>query len=170
MPYSSPEGKDWLKARIVALAPSSILDVGAGSGTYADLLRPALPGAEFTAIEVHEPYVDRFGLREKYDQVLVDDVRAFNNLPLADVVILGDVLEHVRLTEAYDLWDKARGAAKLAVFLSLPIVSYPQGETEGNVHEAHLQEWSHFMVEDLLPGISASWTGPQIGVYQADPA
>ena len=41
MPISSPEGKDWTRRKITDLAPASVLDVGAGAGTYAKLLADA---------------------------------------------------------------------------------------------------------------------------------
>ena len=170
MPYSSPEGKPWVCERICALHPASVLDIGAGAGTYATLLRPQLPGCTFTAIEVYAPYVDRFGLRDLYSALVIGDVRFFNNLPLADVIILGDVLEHLQFDEALDLWDRARAAAHKAVFLSLPIVDYPQGECEGNDHEAHLHTWSHDLVMTSLRGIVDHATYREIGVYQAEPA
>lgn len=170
MPYSSDEGKAWLVERIAALEPSSVLDIGPGAGTYATLLRPRLPTARFHGIEVHAPYIARFGLDRLYDEITVADIRSLNDFPLADVVILGDVLEHLRFDEAQDAWFRARGAARLGVFLSLPIVDYPQGECEGNAHEAHLETWSHERVLAGLGGIVAFETYSEIGVYQACPA
>jgi predicted TPR repeat methyltransferase len=167
MPWSSSEGKDWILQRVREIQPSSVLDIGPGSGTYAKLLRPVLdPGVKFHALEIHEPYVERFGLLELYDRVEVADAREAK-FPRLDVVILGDVLEHMTLTEAEDVWFKARAAAKLAVFLSIPIVEYPQDASEGNDHEAHVQTWSHPMVMGLLDGIKEFATFGEIGVYRA---
>lgn len=167
MPWSSTEGKDWLVDRIRALSPMSVLDIGPGAGIYATLLRPVLePGAKFHALEIHEPYVERFGLRDLYDRVDIGDARDMK-FPRLDVVILGDVIEHMTLDEAKVVWFKARAAAKQAVFLSLPIVEYPQGECEGNPHEAHLHTWDHDMVVRELDGIREWATFTQIGVYRA---
>lgn len=53
-------------------------------------------------------------------------------LPEADVAILGDVAEHLSADEAQRLWQRAGATARKAVYLSIPIVHYPQGEIEGN--------------------------------------
>lgn len=186
MPYSSDEGKRWMCKRIwvaLATAPARhedghrlaprVLDVGAGSGTYADLIaseqacmRTWMP--HLTAVEVHAPYVDRFGLRRKYDEVIIGDARAVA-FPAADVVILGDVLEHMPAADAHAVWAKARAAASTAVLASLPIVEWPQGESEGNPHEAHVETWSDARVMAELPGIAARWVGGRIGCYRAEP-
>lgn len=170
MPWSALEGKDWLHDRVLSHVPASILDIGAGSGTYSDLLRPYLPNTRFTGIEVHRPYVARFGLEDKYDQLYVTDVRFMNNLPLAEVVILGDVLEHLRFDEAVWLWEQARAVASKAVLLSLPLGEYPQGACEGNAHETHLETWSDELVRAALPGIVASRVGTVVGCYEAGPS
>lgn len=165
MPYSSDEGKAWALRRLAELKPSTIVDIGAGAGAYARMLRPRLHHAHLTAIEVHEPYVQRFGLCELYDLVIVSDVRTWP-LPTCDAVILGDVLEHFTKPEAVAVWEKARKAAG-HVLLSLPIVEYPQGPSEDNPHEAHLHTWSHDQVLEL-GGIIDYSLGDEIGVYLAE--
>lgn len=188
MPYSSVEGKDWLVAQVWSalrsaplrhnaetggvLAPS-VLDIGAGSGTYAELLKRTDPGnigaVHAIAVEIHAPYVPRFNLRAKYDEVIVGDARELV-LPAADVVILGDVLEHMSFGDARRLWHKVRNIATTAVFLSLPIVEWPQGPLDGNEHEAHLHSWTHASVLAHLPGIVEFSRGESIGVYRAYPS
>lgn len=170
MPVSSREGKDWTVDRIRAHQPVSVLDVGVGAGIYEELLRPIVPDARFIGVEVFEPYLERFGLRGRYDEMLVADVMDLDPLPTADVVILGDVLEHLVHQQALTLWARARRASRAAVFLSLPIVEYPQGEVDGNPHEAHLHTWSHESVLAELDGI-VDWYAPpwphQVGAYEA---
>ena len=64
MPYSYPEYKEEVKTHILNNLPlnSKILDVGPGCGTYSHLLRNK--GYKMDCIEVWEPYVDQFNLRE----------------------------------------------------------------------------------------------------------
>lgn len=169
MPSSSPAGKQWLRDRIGALRPASVLDIGVGAGTYAGLLRPGLPHAWFVGIEIFEPYLDLYDLTAKYNEVLIGDVREMA-LPAADVVIFGDVLEHVEHDQAVTVWAAGRRAARLAVFCSIPIVEYPQGPSHGNPHEEHLHTWSHEMVLADLPGIVDCEQFGEIGVYRASPA
>ncbi len=165
MPISSPEGKDWTRSRITALAPASVLDVGAGAGTYAKLLAGARP-PRLTALEVFEPYVETYGLRDLYDEVLLGDART-TELPAADVVVLGDVAEHMTVEEAQDLWRRAGEAAGRAVYMSIPIVHYPQGELEHNHHEVHVvDDWDHDKVLAAFPGITDFFRGEVVGVYE----
>jgi len=169
MPWSSDEGKDWMRRHVVALNPGTVLDVGCGAGAYADLLRPLLPEAKFTAIEVHEPYIERFGLVAKYDRLIVGDVRDLE-FGSEDVVIFGDVLEHLAVADAVAVWERARAAAWLGVFASLPIIEWPQGPVDGNRHEAHLHAWSHDQVLAILGGVEEWWCGSAIGAYFAKPS
>lgn len=168
MPQSSAEGKDWTKARVFALAaegPVSVLDIGPGVGTYAKLLAgPAV--SRITGIEIWEPYVETYRLRTYYDEIIVGDARHVD-WPAADVVIMGDVAEHMTAAEAGELWDRALLSAQRAIYLSIPIVHYPQGHIEGNPHEHHVvDDWDHEKVLAAFPGITDFWRGTEVGVYE----
>jgi hypothetical protein len=168
MPMSSAEGKEWIKSRVAALAadgPVSVLDIGPGVGTYAKLLA-GLPVTRMTGIEVWEPYVTTYRLREYYDEIIIGDARAVG-LPASDVIILGDVVEHMTRGEAQDLWRRCAVAGRQAVFLSIPVVHYPQQEIEGNPYEIHVEEdWSHELVLESFEGIGAWWSGAEVGAYE----
>lgn len=165
---SSAEGKDWIRERVALLAAGSaleVLDVGPGVGTYAKLL--AGPDvSRFVGIEIYPPYVETYRLRQYYDEIIIGDVREVA-LPAVDVVILGDVAEHMTESEALDLWRRSATAARRAVYLSIPIVHYPQGEIEGNEHEHHVvDDWDHDKVLAAFDGIGQFWLGQEIGVYE----
>src|ERR1700710_1333215 len=123
MPMSSPEGKGWIKDRVAALAAGgslAVLDVGPGVGTYAKLLTgPAV--SHLIGLEIYPPYVDTYRLRQYYDQIIIGDVREVE-LPTVDIVILGDVAEHMTEAQALDVWHRSAIAARRAVYLSIPIV------------------------------------------------
>jgi hypothetical protein len=56
--------------------------------------------------------------------------------------------------------------------LSIPLGEYPQGECEGNPHEAHLVTWTHVDVCEQLSGVtegSFSVTS-SMGCYEAPAA
>lgn len=179
MPSSSTEGKVWIRGHFLRVRPQTILDVGVGQGTYADLLRddPLRVGSnywpEMHGVEVWTPYVERFELNRKYDYLTLADARQF--LPhlverdyQCDAVILGDVVEHMTQEEGVDLWKSAITISRELVVMSLPIVHYPQGHEEGNPYEAHVVDnYTHARVMDTFPGITDHWTGQQIGVYLA---
>jgi hypothetical protein len=171
MPGSAEEGRklmgDWIKMQ----NPRSVLDIGAGSGTYGKLMRQIVPDAYLIGIEAWEPYITRFKLDEIYDFGIHGDVRKIVShamIPRADVVILGDVLEHMSEEDARDVWAAAMTAARKAVYLSIPIVHYPQGHEEGNPFEEHVvPDYTHERVLDTFPGITWHWRGTIVGRYEA---
>lgn len=149
MPKSSPEGKQQILEWLAHLPVQSVCDVGAGCGTYRDLcsLHCVLPNAKWTALEVWEPYVEYFSLRMKYDEVIIQDVREAD-LSGFDLLIFGDVLEHMTRAEAKKCVDSAPNAWKI---LSIPTTYYPQEEVNGNPFEVHVEEnWGqHWVFEDF---------------------
>jgi len=168
MPFSHPiEGKRWIRAVTEGLGVRRVLDVGAGSGTYSTLLRPVTPGARWSAIEVWQPYLDEFALAAKYDEVIVADVRSHVWGDQYDLVILGDVLEHMPTTDAVDVFGRAVTSSAV-VLASMPIIHYPQGAVGGNPFEAHVKDdWNHEEIVETFPGIRAAQCYPTVGVYWA---
>ena len=161
MPGSRAEGKEWIAERVIALEPVTICDVGAGVGTYWTLLADSLPEARWTAVEIFEPYVAKFDLKDKYDSVIVGD---FNDVDLQphDVVILGDVLDHVARPQI--MWDKARSLGP--TFAVVPLDHVEQGPVGGNPYEEHLHYFTH---EEMMSmgGVTDYWVGPHKGCYVA---
>lgn len=148
MPYSSDlckqEIKDWFDSRSDI---THITDVGCGSGTY-----PKLLGREkyhWTGIEVWEPYVDEFNLRDLYDRLVIGDF--FDNyykVPGGDTIIFGDVLEHMTaedVVRAITIGDKYFQH----VVISIPI-NYPQEATE-NPYEEHKSLWTMEEINAVVP-------------------
>lgn len=167
MPYSAEEGKRWVVDTVGGIypAPTSVLDVGPGSGTYAKLLRPVLPAARFDAVEVHEPYVEEFGLADLYDQVTVADIRDWSWAQPYDLVVLGDVLEHLTFVQAVRVWNAARRTSRSLV-VSLPTSQrwWHQDAEHGNAHEAHRSFWTHALF-GTLPGVVDSFHGTDVSVF-----
>lgn len=146
--------------RIRALEPSTILDVGPGRGTYWDLLHRQVR-ARWTGIEIWEPYVRKYHLARKYDRLIVGDFLT-TDLDPHDVVILGDVLEHVADPQA--MWDKARSLG--TVICVVPIDHYEQGPVFGNVHETHLWHPTPQSILDL-GGVTDYWVGAKKAAFVA---
>lgn len=165
MPYSSEEGKAYALKQIRGLSPSTILDVGAGSGTYGRMIRDSVPGVKaLDAVEIWEPYVEQFNLHDIYDLIFLRDIREFaGKMPEYDLIIMGDVLEHLSNKDAIDVMAKLRAKSK-HVLLSLPIIVWEQGAVDGNRHEAHLYHWTHDEVENEFKPMRSE-SGEQIGVY-----
>jgi hypothetical protein len=146
MPTSYPLYKDSVRNWVLQNIPldTLILDIGAGCGTYSDLLTGY--GYIMDAVEVWQPYIDQYKLKDKYYVVYNENIlkMSFETLDAYDFFILGDVLEHLHIEDAQIILNflKAKGKQYL---VAVPY-SMEQGEYEGNVHETHLQP-------DLTPDI-----------------
>jgi hypothetical protein len=174
MPTSDAEGKDWSLDWFRYHLPNTVTDVGPGEGTYAKLFRPVHEGVWWTCIEVHGPYVKRFRLkstktRKMYDELHVMDVReAPDHLFYRDLVIFGDVLEHVERDDAVALLQRAEAAGAWNILVSLPIVDSPQGEVDGNPHEAHLHQWDADDMDAVMASLGGrveTFRGGTLGVW-----
>jgi 2-polyprenyl-3-methyl-5-hydroxy-6-metoxy-1,4-benzoquinol methylase len=167
MPRSHPETKPWIIEKINSVQVETILDVGAGVGTYSNLLADAGWSGNITALEVWEPYIEGYSLREKYDSVINLDVRDNADYNY-DLVIFGDILEHISKEDAIKVWEKTAHQAKYAV-IAIPTIHYPQGELEHNPHEEHIKDdWSVKEVLETFSDIVDYWNGEETGAFWAE--
>jgi SAM-dependent methyltransferase len=168
MPKSSPAGKIWsfdiLKLLHSRRPIQRALDVGAGLGFYAAYRRP---GQHWTGVEIWAPYIKTYDLHSKYDQVVVGDIRYLDwrhFMPL-DLVVCGDVLEHMSKDDALKVLNTALGHARI-VLVSIPIVISEQGEKYGNPFETHVKsDWTHAECLSSLPDVCLQHEAPPVGVY-----
>ena len=128
-----------------------VLDVGAGEGYYGKLIGDR---ATTTAVEVWEPTVRHLETLQDYAKVIHADIRNFEYRQSYDLVIFGDVLEHLHLDEAIAVWQEAMANADIVV-VSIPNGSYPQGALHGNEAETHLIENAE---ADLIPRLTKPTT------------
>jgi hypothetical protein len=77
-----------------------------------------------------------------YDEIHVEDARQSDgHLFHRDLVICGDVLEHMPREDAVALLHRIVEAGAWNILVSLPIIESVQGEVGGNPHETHLHQW-----------------------------
>jgi len=166
MPFSDQQGKDVALAWYREIAPKTVVDVGAGSGTYAWLMRRDLHDDHWTAVEAWEPYVADYGLEDRYDSVIAYDARHLDAGYLrADLVIFGDVLEHMTRAEAQALLTKAQSVAA-NIIVSIPVLHLDQEAVNGNPFERHVDHWGYEdMREQLMPGVVKTWCGDVLGYF-----
>ncbi len=152
-----------------------VIDVGPGWGKYVTILRPILEDTTFTAVEVWGPYARDYRLETKYEKVVVADVRyvSWDKVGRADVVIFGDVLEHMSAEDALAVY-KSAGEVCDFLIISIPVSKASQGEVHGNPFETHVEDdWSHEKVMSTFPGIAFAQVSRNekqdvlIGVYFA---
>ena len=142
MPYSDAENRNWVSFKIKEISPRTVLDVGPGAGAYGKLIKESFPNATVDAVEIWEPYLNQFKLHSIYDRLYVRDAREHTNY-VYDLVIFGDVLEHMSKEDAVSLWERVKDQANYAL-ISIPIIHYPQGESEGNPYETHVKDdWTN---------------------------
>ena len=109
-----------------------ILDVGAGGGTYYHLLGR---NYDWTAVEIwHDSaiYLSKF-----YNKVYEGSIVDFWYHNEYDLVIFGDVIEHLEVKDAQECIARAKNYAK-AILIALPY-NLSQGVLYGNEAEIHRQ-------------------------------
>ena len=158
--FFKTEVKDWFIYNVPIT--KRILDVGPGQGTYSDLLKSA--GYKMDAVEIWAPYVEQFNLKDKYDEVYIDDIRNFN-LTKYDFVILGDVLEHLSKEDAQKLIDRMNEWG-IDYMIAIPYMMEQDGEEYGNQYETHLQpDLTPEVMSERYPGLIKLFDNQWYGYY-----
>ena len=91
-----------------------MLDVGCGHGKWGRIVRELIPNCEIHGVEPEKSYLEDFpiqndkGLNDVYNKVFNKDIISFIKEDMIgqeryDVVICGDVLEHLFRSEALDV-------------------------------------------------------------------
>jgi cyclopropane fatty-acyl-phospholipid synthase-like methyltransferase len=168
MPTSVIDGKDYTANFILNKQPKTILDVGVGEGTYSSLLKEYKYFPQrLDGIEIWEPYLAEFDLKNKYDNLYLHDIRTWQDFDY-DMVIFGDVLEHMTQQEAIFVWEKAAQQAKYGI-ISIPIVYLRQGMEHGNPYEEHVKDdWTTKEVLNSFNGITKYKEYKKVGVFIAE--
>ena len=130
------EGKEfisgWIHARFDLGA--TCLDVGACDGNWYNRLGDYF---KMDAVEIFQPNIDRHSLKEKYQNVWCDDIAEFQ-YEWYDLIIFGDVIEHMSVEQAQKVLEYAKPRCK-DMIVSVPFL-FRQGANYGNQWERHVQE------------------------------
>jgi hypothetical protein len=150
MPYSGPEFTNTITQVIKSLQPATCLDVGVGAGKVGAIVKAACPECTLVGIEAHGPYAERFKQQWScYQKVHIGDALQVSTLMSKnrfDLVVFGDVLEHMWVHEAkaaLSYWAD-RSKAVVAIWPT----GYQQDEVEGATSEIHR---SRISLRDLYP-------------------
>ena len=106
-PVFDQEIKEYLKNNFGP--ESKILDIGAGDGKWSYVLGDYFKNMD--AIEIFEDYKERYSLEKKYKNVFIGDFTEFD-FDYYDVLILGDVFEHVPEKIAKEWLNKVKRKCK----------------------------------------------------------
>lgn len=152
---SDNENKQVAKSWIDDLDPISVLDIGAGMGTYSMLARQE--HQHWTALEVFYPYVSQYALLDKYDHVIIGDARYMDydklsggNVEGWELIIAADMLEHMAKHDAQALIQELLKYSR-HLLICFPVEHQEQhaGE-EGNDFETHIDHWTFDEMQDFL--------------------
>lgn len=130
--YFKEDIKDYLKEKFDENA--TILDVGAGEGTYYKLLNYWFINMD--AVEVFKPNIKNYKLEKKYKNVYNCDIRDFE-YDFYDIIIFGDIIEHLDIKEAQEVLKYAYDRCS-EMIVAVPFMC-EQGIAEDNVYEIHKQ-------------------------------
>jgi len=160
-------GKDKVIARLLRLAskssmtgPLRVLDVGACDGKWARMIYEAVykvkeaaflkdeigPEVCIDAVEIFKPSASK--ILELYDNIFVGNIYNYHyGFHQYDIIIFGDVIEHMEVAPAQYVLDYARGNCSADIIVGVPF-KYKQGPLYGNPWEKHVQD-------DLTPELMA---------------
>lgn len=127
------EVKDYLVSKFKGNA--KILDVGAGCGTYWNLLHNYFKTID--GVEVFKPNIDNYQLKNKYHKVYNIDIKGFK-YDFYDIIIFGDIIEHLDANEAQEVLKYAYNKCK-EMIVAVPY-QLKQDEVDGNIYEIHKQD------------------------------
>lgn len=132
---SSPIGKQNIKNFLESkISPGAkILDAGAGGGTYYKLLGP---NYDWTAVEIWHPSAEY--IKQFYKKVYETDIRLFLYPEYYDLIIFGDILEHLSVEDAQFVLQEALSHSK-SIMVAIPY-RYKQNAIYGNEAEKHIQD------------------------------
>ena len=167
---SSDEGKIPVLKYIVENVEKNakILDVGFGAGAYGKLLR-SLYYRNIDGLDIYSDNIEEMGLDKIYDNIYIENILDFD-FNYYDLIIMGDVLEHIELESAKKLLSRFTSGKCGQLIVSVPY-EYEQDELYGNKHEKHLQpEMNEIFMEKHYPclkliEVTNSASGHTIATY-----
>lgn len=171
MPTSAFAGRGFFTTHLERVAEElkTVVDFGPGEGTYSILGRHLAPDATWIGVEIFKPYIDRYDLDQKYDNVIVSDLR-YTQIK-HDLSIFGDVLEHLPGPDVQTVLEVQAELSRY-IYVSVPIIPAPQGPSHGNDHEEHLHDWTFDEMSDLLMSVGPAkwdaWRGHTVGRWWLD--
>lgn len=142
---------------------TKIMDIGAGKGKYGKYLRRYYEVID--GMEVFKEYVTAFNLEKIYNSVFSCDVKDFDfEANHYDVVVFGDVLEHLKTEDAQKVLKNIINAGS-SIIVRVPY-KYEQEAKGDNIYEAHQQEdLSRETMNERYPYLECLIDNAEFGVY-----
>lgn len=139
---------------------AKILDVGAGSGTYYELLHDKFKLID--AVEIYYPNIIDYELLKKYRSVAYANIVDLK-YPNYDLIIFGDVLEHLKVEEAQKVLTYAANKC-VNMIVAVPYKWSQEGNE--NEYERHIQDdLTHELVLERYPMLQVLYHDMIYGYY-----
>ena len=152
------EAAQWIKENFEKGA--ECLDVGACNGKWFDLIGDYLT---MDAIEIWMPNIQKYELVKKYRMVMCSDIIK-TVYHFYDLIIFGDVLEHMSVSEAQKVIEYARPRCR-DMLIAIPFM-YEQGIKNGNPYEIHVQDdLTPELFEQRYPGFKPIFMSDNYAYY-----
>lgn len=128
---------DWVLANVER--SEKILDVGFGGGVYGKILK-AFYYENIDGIDAWGENINEMGLNFIYDNIFIENVLNFD-FDYYDLIIMGDVLEHMSLEDSKSLLNRFITEEKVSkLFIQVPYMYENHEEWQGNPYEVHIQD------------------------------
>ena len=148
-----------------------ILDVGAWAGKRAQLLKPFY--SEIHAVEIFKPYISRFNLNSLYKKIYnrnIMDMLSITTNNNYDLIILGDVLEHLNKEDWQRLINHFTSSEYCPIIIVLVPYNYAQWPSQWNDAETHLQpDLDPIIMARRYPKLKLKERNNQFGFYVFNP-
>ena len=162
--YGKEEIVNWIKQNFKET--DTCLDVGACDGMWAYYLDGYFYG-HIDAVEIYEPNIIKNKLHALYRNVYNKDIRDFE-YGWYDLIILGDVIEHMTVEEAQKVIDHAKSRCR-DMIIAVPFL-LEQVEFDGNEYEKHIQDdLTDGIFHERYPGFEYLWINEEYGYYHLRP-
>ena len=136
------------------------LDVGACDGKWADLLEGFLV---IDGVEIYEPNIVKHNLADKYRYIFNSDIRDFQYFEY-DLIIFGDILEHLTVEEAQKVLKYAWGRCRNLI-VAVPY-TWVNRSHYGNPYEFHIQDdLTPELVKERYPDLKPFLIYDRYGYY-----
>jgi phospholipid N-methyltransferase len=142
MPFSATVFDSEIELYFRLIRHDSVVDIGPGEGKYGRMLRRVQPNIKLIGVELDADYVERYKLRDLYDEVWVLDAAELMNDPdrTFDALVIGDCIEHMRKSIGVDLLNFLVYRSKI-ITIKFPLQML-QNAWQGHKSEAHISVWS----------------------------
>lgn len=157
--FYKEEIKNYLVSKFKGNA--KVLDVGAGCGTYWNLLHRYY--ATIDAVEVYKPNIEKYKLKDKYHKVYNIDITQFK-YDKYDIIIFGDIIEHLEIKDAQNVLKYAYNNCK-EMIVAVPY-QLEQDEVDGNIYEIHKQDdLTDEIIKERYPYLKLLYKNDLYGYY-----